>query len=87
MRMDSDWSNSSLISMTFKKKNVFLLLKEKLNNVLVRDRMRGMKMMILLIHLIVIERLLSPTLLMMGIMIAIDPEEGEDTWLEILWKD
>jgi hypothetical protein len=30
---------------------------------------------------------LSPTLLMMGIMIAIDPEEGEDTWLEILWKD
>ena len=87
MRMDSDWSNSSLISMTFKRKNVFLLLKEKLNNVLARDRMRGMKMMILLIHLIVIERLLSPTLLMMGIMIAIDPEEGEDTWLEILWKD
>jgi hypothetical protein len=65
--------------MTFKRKNVFLLLKEKLNNVLARDRMRGMKMMILLIHLIVIERLLSPTLLMMGIMIAIDPEEGEDT--------
>ena len=58
---------------------MFLLLKEKLNNVLARDRMRGMKMMILLIHLIVIERLLSPTLLMMGIMIAIDPEEGEDT--------
>jgi hypothetical protein len=65
--------------MTFKRKNVFLLLKEKQNNVLARDRMRGMKMMILLIHLIVIERLLSPTLLMMGIMIAIDPEEGEDT--------
>jgi len=64
--------------MTFKRKNVFLLLKEKLNNVLARDRMRGMKMMILLIHLIVIERLLSPTLLMMGSTKAITPEGGED---------
>jgi hypothetical protein len=65
--------------MMFKKKNVSLLLKGKLDNVLARDRTLGMKMMILLIHHIIIERLLFPTSLMMEIMIAMHPEEGEDT--------
>ena len=65
--------------MTFKWTNVFPLSKGKLNNVLARDRMIGMKMMILLIHVIIIERQLSQTLLMMEIMIAIRPEGGEDT--------
>jgi hypothetical protein len=65
--------------MTFKWTNVFPLSKGKQNNVLARDRMSGMKMMILLIHVIIIERQLSQTLLMMEIMIAIRPEGGEDT--------
>lgn len=58
---------------------MFPLSKGKQNNVLARDRMSGMKMMILLIHVIIIERQLSQTLLMMEIMIAIRPEGGEDT--------
>lgn len=76
MMTDSAWSSISHISIASSRKNVSPLLKGKLNNVVVRDRMLGMKMMILINPVVATE---------MMMMIAIHPEEGiEDTRLEIL---